>query len=84
MPKVMCDEMQQLICEVQNSFVNNQANMGKLRANNIIKRCGKLDYNNTKLRFGNYCQVTLPTTNNNKPRNVGGIALRPASERGSY
>jgi hypothetical protein len=42
------------------------------------------NYRNLRVSFGAYCQVFDETTNDMKSRSVGGIALRPKNDRGSY
>ena len=44
----------------------------------------KTDSSNIKLEFGQFCQVYEKTRNNMTPRIVGGIALIPINDRGSY
>ena len=41
-------------------------------------------YSNLKLEFGKFCQVYENTRNDMTPRSLGGIALRPKNDRGSY
>ena len=41
-------------------------------------------YSNLKLEFGQCCQVYKNTGNDMTPRILGGIALRPKNDRGSY
>mmetsp|Transcript_1239 Transcript_1239/g.1759 ORF Transcript_1239/g.1759 Transcript_1239/m.1759 type:complete len:407 (-) Transcript_1239:1408-2628(-) len=36
------------------------------------------------LKYGDYCLVTIPTTNLYRPRVVGGKALRPSNDQGHY
>ena len=50
----------------------------------IILGQDKPDYSNLKLNFVQYCQVYEKTGNKMTPRSIGGIALTPKNDRGSY
>ena len=51
---------------------------------NIIERRPKLDFNTMKLTFGTHVQLYKKTTNTQKARSVGAIAIYLSNKRGGY
>ena len=51
---------------------------------NIIEWRPNLDFSTMKLTFGAYVQLYEKTTNTQKARSVGAIAMYPSNERGGY
>ena len=67
-----------------NSFPNKDGISQDISPLGIIDGFGKIDYNSIRISFGSYAEVYITTTNTNRPRTVGGIALSPSNEYGGY
>ena len=76
--------MVELIIDLLNSFPNEQGISETLSPNAIVKGKARLNYNHLKTAFGSYAQVYIGTNNDNTPRTVGVIALKPSNDKGGY
>ena len=80
----MVDECLYNIVSVLNEFPHKNGISRNISPAVIVLGRPKLKCSNRTLSFGAYCEVYVGTTNDDIPRSVSSIALRPSNERGGY
>jgi len=67
-----------------NAFPEKEGASKTLSPAAIVLGTPKPDHSKLKITFGSYAQAYESTTDTNKPRSIGAIALKQSNERGGY
>ena len=83
-PNIMIQHLMERVIHFLIAFPTSTGISQERSPANLILGRPNLDYNNLTLAYGAYCQVYIGTTNTQRQRTVGAIALRPSNERGGH